>query len=156
MTETTKRPADLHAYFSYRDAPAALRWLERAFGFETTLEFPDEHGGIQHAELRREDVAIMVFSDDGGYDRPALKGHSVGHGAYLSIDDQADIDAVYASAVEAGATVVWEPAATEWGSYRFRVLDIEGYEWTFGTLRPGESSGEWSEDGGAEGDWSAG
>jgi len=31
------------------------------------------------------------------------------------------------------------------------VLDLEGYEWTFGTLRPGESQGDWS-----EGDWSEG
>lgn len=29
------------------------------------------------------------------------------------------------------------PAPTEWGSSRFRVRDPEGYEWTFGTHRPG-------------------
>lgn len=142
----SERPAILHAYFSYRDAPAALRWLERAFGFETTLELPDEDGGVMHSELRREGVAIMVFSDDAGYDRPSLKGVSVGHGMYVSTDDDASVDAVYATAVEAGATVVWEPAATEWGTYRCRVLDLEGYEWTFGTLRPGESTGDWSEE----------
>lgn len=39
MTETspvtrTSRPAALHAYFGYRDAPAALSWLERVLGFE--------------------------------------------------------------------------------------------------------------------------
>ena len=45
MTETTHRPATLHAYFGYRDAPAAIDWLARAFGFETTLRFPDEDGG---------------------------------------------------------------------------------------------------------------
>ncbi len=74
MTTTENRPAALHSYFAYRDAPAALRWLERAFGFETTLEFPDDNGGIMHSELRRGDAAIMVFSDDGNYDRPALRG----------------------------------------------------------------------------------
>ena len=145
MTAPDERPAALHAYFSYRDAPAALRWLERAFGFETTLEFADERGGIMHSELRREGVGIMVFSDDGGYERPALKGETVGHGTNVSLDADAKVDAVYATAVEAGATVVWEPGATEWGSYRCRVLDLEGYEWTFGTLRPGESQGEWSQ-----------
>lgn len=154
MSETTKRPASLHAYFSYRDAPAALRWLERAFGFATTLEFPDDAGGIMHAELRREDVAIMVFSADADYDRPALKGDSVGHGAYISLDTDAEVDAAYARAVEAGATVVWEAGGSEWGNYRCRVLDLEGYEWTFGTLHPGESSGDGSQGDGAEGDWS--
>ncbi len=125
MTETPARPASLHAYFSYRDAPAALRWLERAFGFETTLEVPDGSGGIRHSELRRDDVAIMVFSDDGGYDRPALKGKTVGHGAYISVDEAAAVDAIFASAIQAGAAVVWEPEATEWGTYRCRLLDPE-------------------------------
>lgn len=144
MSETT-RPDTLHAYFSYRDAPAALRWLERAFGFTATSEWPDDQGGIQHAELRRGDAAIVVFSDDAGYDRPVLKGQSVGHGAYVAVAAEADVDAVFASAKSAGATVVWEPQSTEWGNYRCRVLDPEGYEWSFATHRPGESQADWSE-----------
>ncbi len=51
------------------------------------------------------------------------------------------VDAVFATAIEAGAIRVWEPAATRWGNYRCRVIDIEGYEWTFGTYGPGASSG---------------
>ncbi|AII08916.1 MULTISPECIES: VOC family protein [Rhodococcus] len=145
MTTTENRPAALHSYFAYRDAPAALRWLERAFGFETTLEFPDDNGGIMHSELRRGDAAIMVFSDDGNYDRPALRGETVGHGTYLSVGADSEVDEIYATAIEAGATPVWEPADTQWGNYRCRVLDLEGFEWTFGTLRPGESSGDWPE-----------
>ena len=139
MTTYSVRPAALHAYFSYRDAPAALRWLERTFGFRTTLEFRDDNGGILHSELRLGNVAIMVFSDDGDYDRSARKGETVGHGSYISVDSDAAVDTIFGSAVAAGATVIWEPAGTEWGSYRCRVLDIEGYEWTFGTLRPGEN-----------------
>lgn len=30
------------------------------------------------------------------------------------------------------------PELTDWGNYRCRVADIEGYEWTFGTHLPGE------------------
>lgn len=140
MTETTPRPACLHAYLAYRDAPAALRWLERAFGFETAFEFPDEDGGIMHAEVRFGDVAFSLFSDLAGYDRPTLKDVTVGHGLYIVLDNDAAIDAVHATAVDAGATVVLKPETTEWGSYRFRVLDPEGYEWTFGTLRFGEDT----------------
>lgn len=40
---------------------------------------------------------------------------------------------------------MWKPGATEWGSYRCRVLDLEGYEWTFGTLLPGQSQGDLAE-----------
>lgn len=38
---------------------------------------------------------------------------------------------------EAGAKVVWEPHDTEFGTRRYRVLDLEGHEWNFGNYRPG-------------------
>ncbi|WP_232668114.1 VOC family protein [Pseudonocardia sp. TRM90224] len=135
MTDA-QRPASLHVYIGYRDAPAALGWLERAFGFETTMRWPDENGGILHAEMRRGDAAFSLFSGD--YERLARHGETVGHGFWIALPDKADIDAVFASAREEGATVILEPHDTEWGNYRCRVLDLEGYEWAFGTHRPGE------------------
>ena len=147
MIETSHRPADLHAYFGYRDAPAALAWLERAFGFETTAMFPDGTGGVLHAELRRGDAAVVVFSDRDGYERPPRKGDTVGFGAYVSVAGTDDVDAVYARAIEAGATGIWEPADTEWGNYRCRVADPEGFEWTFGTYRPGFPEDDWDDAG---------
>ena len=68
-----------------------------------------------------------------------------GFGNYLCLTEAADVDAVHARALAAGATGVWEPATTEWGSYRCRVLDPEGFEWSFGTHRPGEPRDDWSE-----------
>ena len=55
------------------------------------------------------------------------------------------MDAVYASSAAANAEVMWEPGTTEWGNYRFRVVDPEGYEWTFGTHKPGEPTADWSD-----------
>ncbi|MGW7679207.1 VOC family protein [Kribbella sp. NPDC054772] len=133
MTNT----ATLHAYFAYRDAVAALRWLEKAFGFETTMEVPDGNGGIMHAEMRYDGVAFTLFTDQEGYDRPARKGETVGHGMYVVLDTQEAIDAMHAKAIAAGAEPVWAPELSKWGNYRCRVADPEGYEWTFGTHRPG-------------------
>ncbi|HEY0448513.1 MAG TPA: glyoxalase, partial [Actinophytocola sp.] len=66
----------LHSYFSYRDAPAALAWLERAFGFETTLRWDNEDGVLVHAELRLGDASIVLFADAGlDYDRPRPKSN---------------------------------------------------------------------------------
>jgi uncharacterized glyoxalase superfamily protein PhnB len=62
----------------------------------------------------------------------------MGSGAYLSVTDGAVVDQVYARALDAGATGIWKPHMSEWGSYRCRVVDPEGYEWSFGTYRPGE------------------
>jgi uncharacterized glyoxalase superfamily protein PhnB len=42
-------------------------------------------------------------------------------------------------AVEAGGTTVFRPERTEWGTERARVLDSEGYEWSFGSYEPGQS-----------------
>jgi uncharacterized glyoxalase superfamily protein PhnB len=33
--------------------------------------------------------------------------------------------------------VVYPPEDTEWRTRRYRVLDPEGYEWSFGNYRPG-------------------
>jgi len=138
MTETSTRPVVLHSYLAYRDAPTALRFLEEAFGFTTTMQVPDEQGGIAHAELRLGDVAVVVFSDYDQYDRPQPKGATVGFGLYISVEQATGVDAFFARAVSAGASPVWEPAMSEWGNHRCRVRDLEGYEWTFGTHRPGE------------------
>jgi len=139
MTENSStRPASLHAYFAYRDAAAALEWLEQAFGFETTTKYPDDKGGIMHAEMRRDNVAITLFTDEEGYDRPARKGVSVGHGSYVALESEAAVDEVYTNAVKAGAETIWTPDNTEWGNYRCRVADPAGYEWTFGTHLPGQ------------------
>lgn len=129
--------ATLHAYFGYRDATAALRWLEKAFGFETTMEVPDGNGGVMHAEIRYGDTSFTLFTDNDGYDRPVRKGETVGHGLYFAFETQAEVDAIYAKASAAGAELVWKPELSEWGNYRCRVTDPEGYEWTFGTHRPG-------------------
>lgn len=140
MTSTTS----LTAYFGYRDAPTAIDWLVRAFGFETTMRWPDERGGVAHAELRLGDAVLIVFSDHDGYRRPPRRGDTGGIGVYLCLAEEAEVDAVYAAAVAVGATGVWEPQGSDWGNYRCRVLDPEGVEWTFGTHRPGEPAlGQW-------------
>ena len=138
MTENnSSSTATFHAYFGYRDAVGALRWLEKAFGFETTMEVPDDKGGIMHAEMRYGGVSFTLFTDEEGYDKPVRKGETVGHGSYVAFDSKAEVDTIHATAVAAGAESVWEPADTAWGNYRCRVADPEGYEWTFGTHRPG-------------------
>jgi uncharacterized glyoxalase superfamily protein PhnB len=136
MTQTPQ--ISLHSYFSYVDAAAAIDWLGRAFGFEQTMRY-DMEGEVAHAELRLGDIGIIVFGDFGAdYGRlPQRNGEACGHGMYFTLPDEAAVDAMWERAIAADATPVWKPEATEWGNYRFRVLDPEGYEWTFGVHRPG-------------------
>jgi uncharacterized glyoxalase superfamily protein PhnB len=125
----------LFAYLSYRDAPAAIAWLE-ALGFETTARQTGDHGAVLHAELRLGDAVVMLATADADYAVPPLVGRSTGDGLYLRVDD---VGAIYAAAIEAGATSVFEPEVTEWGSERARVLDPEGHEWSFGSYEPGRN-----------------
>ena len=121
-------------YFSYRDAATALDWLERAFGFERVVAYPGEDGRIMHAEMQFGGGRLMMGSGDppAVADRGAVSPN--GHGTYVVV---ADVDAHHAAATAAGAEVVYPPEDTEFGTRRYRALDLEGYEWSFGTYRPG-------------------
>ena len=55
------------------------------------------------------------------------------HGVYVYVED---VDAHYWQAQAAGAEIVFPPEETGWGTRRYRVLDPEGYEWSFGNYRP--------------------
>jgi uncharacterized glyoxalase superfamily protein PhnB len=134
----------IHPYFGYRDATAAIAWLTESFGFRTTMSFPDEQGGIAHAELRLGDAAIMIFSDHDGYERAPRKGPTSGQGTHLALPDRTEVDTAYKRAMNNGATSIFEPEETEWGNYRCRVIDPEGFEWALGTHRPGEPQADWS------------
>jgi uncharacterized glyoxalase superfamily protein PhnB len=125
----------LFGYLSYRDAPAAIAWLE-AIGFAVTARQDSERGAVLHAELRLNDAVVMLATADADYAVSPLVDRSTGSGLYLLVED---VGAIYAAAIDAGATSVFEPEATEWGSARARVLDPEGREWSFGSYEPGSS-----------------
>jgi uncharacterized glyoxalase superfamily protein PhnB len=132
----------LAAYLSYRDAPAALRWLQ-ALGFEVIRRADTEEGAVAHSELRCDDVVLMVSSYDAEYRRPPLVGRSTGGGLYLVLDDSAAVEDRYRRGIEAGGTPVVPPEDTDWGTRRARLLDPEGGEWSFGSYAPGRPGQGW-------------
>ena len=127
---------------AYRDAPAAIAWLEKAFGFKTVLLVPgDTHDVVAHSELALGDDIIMVYTahenDPMGMRSPRdLAG--VNQALYLVADD---VDARFERAVAAGAEVVREPTDEPYGGRDWVVKDPEGHHWSFGTYRPGTHTG---------------
>lgn len=95
----------LFAYLSYRDAPAAIDWLE-AIGFRVLTRQPANDGSILYAELRLGDAVVMLSTADADYTMPPLVGRSTGSGLYLLVDD---VDTIHAAASAAGATAVLVP-----------------------------------------------
>jgi uncharacterized glyoxalase superfamily protein PhnB len=130
----TDRPT-IYPYMQYRDAKAAIAWLERAFGFRTVMAHPEADGGIAHAELSLGNGMIMLGSckDNGlGMTMPAKAGGNT-QGVYVVIKDA---DALYARAQAAGAEIVMSIRDTDYGSRDFSVRDPEGHLWSFGTYQP--------------------
>ena len=120
--------ADLVPYLTFRDGNESLRFLTEALGFETVSVQRDDRRGVAHAELRRGEAVVMGGEGD---------AQAVGApGLYLVSDD---VTGVFEAAIGAGATVVYPPEETEWGTRRARFLDLDGHEWSIGSYRPGES-----------------
>src|SRR4051794_41967563 len=57
MTDQTIFPA-----LRYSDAPAAIEWLGRAFGFEPRMVVDGPDGTVAHAELAYDGALIMLGS----------------------------------------------------------------------------------------------
>ncbi len=122
----------------YRNAPAAIAWLCRTFGFEEQLVVPHEDGTIAHAQLRFGNGMIMlgsVVANDYGrlIKQPDEIGGAETQTAYVIVEDA---DAVYARAKAAGAEIVLDIQDEDYGGRGFTCRDLEGHVWTFGTYDP--------------------
>ena len=130
----------IHPCLFYRDAPAMIDWLERAFGFRKRLVVSGVDGTIVHAEMSFGNGVIMLGSakPDRSWvsplELPAL--HQV---VSVVVDDP---DGHYAMAKAAGARIVRELRDEDYGSRGYGARDPEGNEWYFGTYRPG---GYWTQ-----------
>lgn len=117
----------------YRDAMAAIEWLERAFGFERLMVQPGPDGSVMHAELRCGSSVVMLSTASGNGTPNAGLAAAPSQLVYVAVDDP---DARYERAKAAGAEVTREIHDTSYGSRDFMVRDPQGHEWAFGTYRP--------------------
>lgn len=132
-TKSTVMPA-----LRYRDAPAAIDWLVKVFGFEKHVVYPGPNNTIGHAELALGGGMIMLGSvkDDAygkGFKTPAELGNIETRSTYIVVSDA---DAVYARAQAAGGAIVRPIQNMDYGSREFTVKDPEGHSWSVGTYDP--------------------
>jgi uncharacterized glyoxalase superfamily protein PhnB len=138
MAESIKSlPATVIPAMRYRDAPRAIEWLCRAFGFEKHLVVPDKDGGIAHAQLTYGNGMIMLGSArDDAFGRllrtPADAGTTT-QSPYIIVPDA---DAHYARAKAAGAEIVLDIKDEDHGGRGYSCRDPEGHLWNFGTYDP--------------------
>jgi uncharacterized glyoxalase superfamily protein PhnB len=126
---TTDASQTVFPTLRYDDAPEAIRFLTKAFGFTEHARHENSDGTIAHAQLAWGGGIVMLSSaqaDGSVFDlRPVC--------VYVVVDD---IDEHHRRAAAAGAEIVMEPTDQDYGSRDYAARDAEGNVWAFGTFRP--------------------
>jgi uncharacterized glyoxalase superfamily protein PhnB len=125
---------------SYEDAGAAADWLVRAFGFRETMRYTEEGGKVSHVELEIGNGSVMLGSPPGYANPLRIRETEAGaawnetpfviDGVHVYVED---VDAHFAHAREAGATILSELEDQPFGDRQYRAEDLEGHRWMFAT-----------------------
>ena len=118
-------------YLLYADAPAALEFLGKAFGFEERFRMPMPDGKLGHAEVGYQGNVLMLATAVGENGHASPRDLPASHALIVCYVD--DVDAHYARAKAAGAKILAEPEDQFYGDRIYRAEDSEGHQWSFHT-----------------------
>lgn len=104
--------------------------LDRARAFYEGLGWRAAHTeGIVFFQLPSMVLALWgrsdLAADSGTTDRGGWGGITLAH----NVNSPAEVDAIFAGAIAAGATAARPPSATEWGGYSGVFCDPDGHAW---------------------------
>jgi uncharacterized glyoxalase superfamily protein PhnB len=142
-TSAKKTRATVIPNLRYRNAPAAIDWLCRTFGFEKHLVVTGDEGTIVHAELSFGNGMVMLGSVVAGsaYSHLSKQPDEIGgaetQSACLIVNDA---DEIYRRAKAAGARIELDIEDKAYGGRGFTCRDLEGRVWTIGTYDPWASA----------------
>lgn len=123
----------IHEVFPYlmvRDAKAAIRFYEEAFGATEIFRLAEPSGRIGHVELQLGPLVLMLADEFPEYGLRGPQGDA-GTGCTLHLHVE-DCDAMGARAVAAGARMVFPPTDQFHGERSCRVRDPFGHDWLIG------------------------
>jgi len=136
MPKPAYTPSDIHPSLTYDDAPAAIDWLCRAFGFTKRFVVSGPNDRVEHSELSLGTGVVMVSSpkpEDRRLSPRALAGSAQALSVFVP-----DPEAHHKRAVAAGARIIRPLQTEEYGARGYMAVDPEGHMWYFGNYRPGE------------------
>jgi uncharacterized glyoxalase superfamily protein PhnB len=122
----------------YRDAPAMIDWLCKAFGFEKHAVYADGDT-VHHAQLAFGNGMIMLGSvdNDSAFGRRiAQPDETGGRETQCCCVIVADCAAHYAQAKAAGAEIMDALETKDYGGSGYSCRDPEGHMWWFGDYDP--------------------
>jgi len=137
-------PPPLAPYLTVDDAKAAIDFYARAFGAVELSRQPTPDGTkLIHAALSFNGGLLMLCDDfpelAGGVRRSAK---ALGGTPVTLHLDLPDVDRVWKSAVDAGATVTMPLADMFWGDRYGKLRDPFGHEWSLATRKHQASQAE--------------
>lgn len=131
----------IQAHLCVKGGLEAIAFYEKAFGATCTFhQLADDGKRVMHANLAMFDSEVMMhddFPEFGGDVQPPSQLGSASLTINVNRPQPADVDAIVARAVAAGAAVTLEPQDVFWGSRYAKVRDPFGHIWAFNApLKP--------------------
>jgi len=119
----------------YHDAPQAIDWLCRVFGFQKRLVILGENSSIAHAHLTLYHGGIMLSSAENyAFSNFCKSPREVGGvGTVEIIIYVSDPDAHYNHSVSEGAEILIHIEDKPYGGRGYACKDPEGHVWAFGS-----------------------
>ncbi len=138
----------LSPYISVKGASDAIAFYTAAFGAEEQLRLEDpDSGRIGHSEIRIGGNTIMIsdeYPDFGALSPDSLGGSPVKLHLYVE-----DVDKVFATALEAGATELRPVKDEFYGDRTGTIMDPFGHTWMLASkgeeVRPEEMQKRWQQ-----------
>ena len=134
MTAVKPVPDDMHTVTPHlvcAGAADAIEFYKKAFNAVEGGRLPGPDGRLMHALIRIEGSAVMLVDEMpewGALGPKSLKGSPVTIHLYV-----ADVDAVVARAVAAGAKITMPVADMFWGDRYGKIEDPFGHHWSVAT-----------------------
>lgn len=127
MTNTVH---EVYAYLCVPNLDEAIDFYRRAFGASEHFRLTEPGGRVGHAEMYLGSHIVMLAEEfpELGFTAPQA-GQTVPVSIHLHVDDA---DAMYAAAVEAGASCDRPPEDQFFGERSCSITDPFGYRWMLG------------------------
>jgi uncharacterized glyoxalase superfamily protein PhnB len=127
-------PAGYHSVtpaICVRRAAEAIQFYTRAFGATEVERYTGPDGSVMHAEIQIGDSRIMLGEESEQWGAKSPLSTNGNHGSlHIYVDD---VDAAFARALAAGATVKYPLENAFWGDRYGKVTDPYGHEWGLAT-----------------------